>query len=81
MMNVLKSRGSEAYNQLFEITTFDHYFKHLYRIVKFIDKNKALSDKEKYDYTSIVRATLSRFELVWLIIIVSMAWENLNLSQ
>lgn len=66
MMNVLTSRGSEAYNQLTEITTFDHYFRHLYRIIKFIDNNKVLDDKEKYDYTSIVRATLSRFELVWL---------------
>lgn len=66
MMNVLMSRGSEAYNQLTEITTFDHYFRHLYRIIKFIDKNKALNDKEKYAYISIVRATLSRFELVWL---------------
>ena len=66
MVNVLTSRGSEAYNQLIEITIFDHYFRHLYRIIKFVDKNKALNDEEKYDYTSIVRATLSRFELVWL---------------
>lgn len=66
MVNVLTSRGSEAYNQLIEITIFDHYFRHLYRIIKFVDKNKALNDEEKYDYVSIVRATLSRFELVWL---------------
>lgn len=44
-MNVLMNRGSEAYNQLTEITISDHYFRHLYRIIKFVDKNKAFNDK------------------------------------
>lgn len=42
---------------------FDHYFRHLYRILKFVDESKI---NNKYDYTSILRATLSRYELVWL---------------
>ncbi len=66
MRNVLTSRGSNAYDQSTEVTTFDHYFRHLYRIIKFIDMSEVLSDNDKYNYTSIVRATLSRYELVWL---------------
>jgi hypothetical protein len=42
-----------------------HYFRNLYRIIKFID-NSQLTFPEKYSYTSMVRAQLSHFELMWL---------------
>jgi len=48
--------------------SLDHYFRHLYRIFKFIyeaDKTLISNDK-KYEYASIVRATLSQYELVLL---------------
>lgn len=47
---------------------FDHYFRHLYRIVKFVDESLlfAGSFDDKYQYVSMVRAQLSRYELVWL---------------
>ncbi len=52
---------------------FDHYFRNLYRIIKLIDttqfteKNIPSEEfKEKYKYTSIVRAQLSAVELLWL---------------
>lgn len=46
----------------------DHYFRHLYRIFKYIDDvDKAIiSDEKKYDYAGIVRATLSQYELIML---------------
>jgi len=46
----------------------DHYFRHLYRIFKFIDESddKIINKVKKYEYTSIVRATLSQYELVML---------------
>ena len=46
----------------------DHYFRHLYRIFKYIydaDQTLITNDK-KYEYASIVRATLSEYELVLL---------------
>ena len=46
----------------------DHYFRHLYRIFKYIfdaDSNLIKEDK-KYEYAAIVRATLSPYELVML---------------
>lgn len=74
-----------AYASCTELKILDHYFRHMYRIVKFVnetdfsfclddeeDKNKIKEEKikkikhEKYQYTSILRATLSPYELVLL---------------
>lgn len=66
MCDVLISKGKEGYNQFLEVTIFDHYFRHLYRMVRFVDDTDCLNEKEKYVYVSIIRATLSSFELVWL---------------
>ena len=56
----------------------DHYFRHLYTILRYVDETDAfsLNDdgeldienewKQKYHYTTIVRATLSRHELLML---------------
>lgn len=46
----------------------DHYFRHLYRIFKFIDESddRIIDKMKKYEYASIVRATLSQYELVML---------------
>lgn len=46
---------------------FDHYFLHLYRIIKFVDESNLIENEvERYKYISILRATLSRYELVFL---------------
>lgn len=45
---------------------FDHYFRHLYTILKFITQNDWLGKEKQYQYSTFVRATLSRFELVML---------------
>lgn len=46
----------------------DHYYRHLYRIFKYIDDaNENIVDAhKKYEYASIVRATLSQYELIML---------------
>lgn len=46
----------------------DHYFRHLYRIFKYIDDadEDIVDRKKKYSYACIVRATLSQYELVML---------------
>lgn len=45
----------------------DHYFRHLYRIFKYIDDgDDYISDEMKYKYASIVRASLSQYELIML---------------
>lgn len=57
-------------------TDLGHYFRNLYRIIKFVDEadfsyQKKAKDKEeqynlKYQYTSMIRAQLSDYELLWL---------------
>lgn len=46
----------------------DHYFRHLYRIFKYIDEggDKLIDEDKKHEYSAIVRATLSPYELVLL---------------
>lgn len=46
----------------------DHYYRHLYRIFKYIDDvdSSTVSQSKKKEFASIVRATLSAYELVML---------------
>ena len=46
----------------------DHYYRYLFRIFKYIDDadKNVISDEKKYEYTGIVRATLSQYELIML---------------
>lgn len=73
----LKKDGLIGYDDSENRTLFDHYFRHLYSILKFIDETKVFDSEDlrevgesvfeaKYRYTSILRSTLSRYELVLL---------------
>lgn len=73
MAGVMKAMGLEQYNKWHTTLYFDHYFRTLYRIVKFVKETPLLESedqdqekKDRYMYTSIMRAQLSRYELVWL---------------
>lgn len=69
MRRVLDVHGLEAYGEVDFIGTFDHYFRNLYRIVKFIDEQEdnLLNYRKKYDYiANNVRSILSKYELIWL---------------
>ena len=54
------------YNQLFLLYKgdFSHYFKTIYRIIKIIDSNSFLNEKEKCFYSKIIRSQLSEYELL-----------------
>ncbi|MCU0346834.1 MAG: putative phage abortive infection protein [Saprospiraceae bacterium] len=63
----------EIYLKNYEVvqTDFGHYFRNYYRIIKLIDSMVFHSDEKKdfetkYHYTSIARAQLSDYELLWL---------------
>lgn len=66
LSEILSKIGLRAYNDYYTPTYFDHYFRHMYRILKFIDENCWLGEAKQYEYASFLRATLSRYELVWL---------------
>ncbi|WP_462394110.1 putative phage abortive infection protein [Alistipes indistinctus] len=67
---VLEFVGLDGYNNAKESLVFDHYFRHLYRILKHIDNAEFLDKKdditERYKYAANLRATLSPYELIML---------------
>ena len=67
MRSVLQAKGLDWYDEYHTASYFDHYFRHFYRILKFVKQNSDwLTFDEQYRYTSMLRGTLSRYELVWL---------------
>ena len=66
LSEVIKFRGKACFDDYMTTTMFDHYFRHLYSILKFISLNEWLGEEKQYQYSTFVRATLSRYELVML---------------
>lgn len=64
--STLKRIPRENFPQIKETTLFDHYFRHLYRIFKYIKESDLIAEEEKYEYSCIVRSQLSDYELVML---------------
>ena len=63
---IRQENNPEAYLDVSEISIFDNYFRHLYRMFKYIDVSPLIDDSERYDYACIVRAQLSDCELLML---------------
>lgn len=61
----LTALGVKKYDDTMIPTYFDHYFRHLYKIVQFVD-SQGFEFEEAYRYVSFLRGTLSRYELVWI---------------
>ncbi len=67
MEDAIKADGLAGYCKADVPTYFDHYFRYLYRILKFVHETPLITSfEDKYKYTSMLRAVLSRYELVWL---------------
>ena len=62
----IKENGIKVYSYIPSTTRFDHYFRHLYHIYKYVDTCGLISDEERYDYACIIRSQLSDYELVML---------------
>lgn len=58
--------GLEIYSKIPSTTRFDHYFRHLYRIYKYVDSSDLIAEEERYNYACIIRSQLSDYELVML---------------
>ena len=73
---LLKDQDPKCYYAYYckvkNISVLDSYFRHLYRIFKYIDESPLIEDREgiknseRYEYTCIVRAQLSDYELLML---------------
>ena len=64
--DIINNFGYAVYSDIGTTTRFDHYFRHLYRIYKYIDSSDLIDDDERYGYACIVRSQLSDYELVML---------------
>ncbi|HJH64739.1 MAG TPA: putative phage abortive infection protein [Bacteroides mediterraneensis] len=64
----IKEKGIISYEEDKDIGILDHYFRHLYRVFKFIDEAPIFTNdkNKKYDYACIMRASLSQYELIML---------------
>lgn len=69
--NTVKYLGIMGYEESDNICMLDHYFRYLYRIMKFVSEATFLENDpnyidERYKYMGILRGTLSPYELVFL---------------
>lgn len=48
------------------IVELQHYFRYMYRIIKYIDESNLISETKKYEYAAMFRALLSHYELILL---------------
>lgn len=63
---ILKNNWLDGYTKIPATNRFDHYFRHLYRIFKYVDTTDLINDDERYEYACIVRSQLSDYELIML---------------
>ena len=66
LKHILKNNWLDGYTKIPATNRFDHYFRHLYRIFKYVDTTDLISDEERYEYACIVRSQLSDYELIML---------------
>lgn len=67
LQETIYEHGISSFKMISGSSLLDHYFLHIYRIIKFVDETSLLESKhEKYSYISILRATLSRYEIIFL---------------
>lgn len=64
----IREKGIISYEEDKDANILDHYFRHLYRVFKYIDETPVfINDKKKrYEYACIIRASLSQYELILL---------------
>ncbi|MDH6308513.1 hypothetical protein M2451_000824 [Dysgonomonas sp. PFB1-18] len=57
---------SDLYCNLKEPKLLDHYFRHLFSIIAFVDTQSILEENEKGIYVNMIRNTFSPYESVWI---------------
>lgn len=64
----IREKGIISYEEDKDVNVLDHYFRHLYRVFKYIDEAPIFKNNKnkKYEYACIMRASLSQYELVML---------------
>lgn len=63
---LMQYQSVNQYTDLKELGCLDHYFRHLYRVFKYINDSDVIDDTDKYKYACMARACLSQYELIML---------------
>lgn len=63
---LMQYQNVNQYTDLKKLGCLDHYFRHLYRVFKYINDSDVIDSKDKYKYACMVRASLSQYELIML---------------
>lgn len=63
MTNAIIASGVDGYERFME-GQLDHYFRYFYRILRYIDDNKLIDNRDKYRYACVLRAHMSSYELL-----------------
>lgn len=63
---LMQHQSVNRYTDLKELGCLDHYFRHLYRVFKYINDSEVIDVMDKYKYACMVRASLSQYELIML---------------
>lgn len=66
LRDAITEKGVDVYDRLNFVPTFDHYFRHLFHIVKFIDNSTLIDEVDKNEYASMLESQLSKNELRFL---------------
>jgi len=53
----------DSFEEFNNIYNFDSYFRYMYGIIKFVDSNETLNEKEKFHYIDLLKAQISKDEL------------------
>ncbi|MFG6426961.1 MAG: putative phage abortive infection protein [Muribaculaceae bacterium] len=56
--------GIDNYEKMPDIHLFDHYFRFLYRLLKYVRNSDLIEYKDRHAYGALVRAALSEYELI-----------------
>lgn len=51
MRELIEHEGLMEYEENYTPSYFEHYFRYLYRIIKFIDESDLIEEKDRYKYT------------------------------
>ena len=81
LKQAINLKGIDYYHRDEEIMRLDHYFRHLYQIIKFVDESAILDDTKKYEYTCIACSSLSEYELIHLFYNCLSTKKNINFKN
>lgn len=65
---IIHENDVHAYHHAHDIHFFDHYFRHLYRIFKYIDESPLIEDDDRYEYAALTQSPTVRIRISYAVL-------------